>query len=100
MTDDDVIKVPTVATVDYNKLKQERDQWARMYLACNEREQALAQRCDRLRGALKIFADDNNWDDGDERTDYAITVWDGIESPWLIARAALAETGGQDGDNI
>jgi len=55
MSNDDVIKIPTVRTIDYNKLKEERDQWARMYLACTEREQALAQRCDRLRGALKML---------------------------------------------
>jgi len=62
---DDIIKIKTMKTINFNKMKEERDQWARMYLACNEREQALAQRCDRLRGLL-----DNILEDDDETVMY------------------------------
>ena len=57
--------------------------------------EALYAECDRLRETLKVFANEDNWDDGDESNGYAISVWDGVEAPWMIARAALAQTGGE-----
>jgi len=51
----------------------------------------LKKERDRLREALKRFANQDNWDDGDERTDWAIIVWDGDGNPIEIARAALRE---------
>jgi hypothetical protein len=50
---------------------------------------------DRLQEALERFADPDNWDDGDERTDWAVIVWDNSDNPIDIAREALTQ-GGQD----
>jgi hypothetical protein len=55
----------------------------------------LAAEIKRLREALELFADVDNWNDGDEQTNWALYVFDGADNPWEIARAALAKTGGE-----
>jgi hypothetical protein len=95
MSDDDVIKVPTVATVKVNT--SDGVPWARMYSVCLVRERALIAECDRLREALERLT---SACERNHRVAHMGRVCDKYEfavepkhNPVKSARAALQEAG-------
>lgn len=59
---------------EIERLGDSRDSWARMYAACNSREQSLLQIKKAAQWFVDVFESDNAWIENSDSADYGLDV--------------------------